>query len=858
MKKSLAILLLAPTPYREPLLQRLADSEEYEILVLYCHAKHKSLDWKLAKHPYPAVYLKNYAPRSWQEHMLVEAINPGVLPALSRFRPDALILNGYSFMTAHMAMLWATLTRTPYLLWGDSNILGEEGKSTRLLWVKRVVLGRVIEKAARVLAIGTVNREYWRSYGATPDQMTHAPIVVDNQFFAAGAERYRPDRERLRREAGWPERFLLLYVGRLAVEKRVDILIEAMRILSLRRPDIGLIVIGGGEQQGPLEKLAQGVSRVHFEGFRDQPELPKYYAMADMFVLPSERDAWGLAVNEAMASGLPVIATRKVGAGRDLIVERTSGYVVPENDPRALASAIDGACQSAEQLRAMGERAQQLVAKWNYDTTVAGIHQAVSLCLGANERLARAGEEHGSSDKAGGGITVASQIRARLYERRIAELRTSYAVPLSEVDRLSAQLVLWNAEWRRILASVPYYQQLKRDLNLPEQFASWREFTAGMPVLTRTTVQQNTKAMTSTERAPQSVRITGGSTAEPIHTPAWRSEDDSIRYNAWLGRSWYGVSPSSPLFMLWGHSHLFARGIKGWLNARLRKVFDRVLGYDRFSAYDLQPGALRRAAEELIRFRPEYVIGYSVALDLFARANRDRREALRNLGLKVIVGAAESFPASDSADLLRDLFGCPVSMEYGAVETGVMAHMQPEGGYRVFWRSYLLEGEKDENAPEGLSVRVTSLYPRSFPLVRYDIGDRILGVDPSSDRLIGVDVFDRVLGRCNAYTVLQDGSVVHSEMFTHALKDCPSVRAYQVIQDGFDIRLHYVAGEDLSQEWTSRICSRLAGVHPSLARIEISRVERLEQTVAGKTPMIIRRNVWNANPVCSSSNGAHG
>ena len=144
---------------------------------------------------------------------------------------------------------------------------------------------------------------------------------------------------------------------------------------------------------------------------------------------------------------------------------------------------------------------------------------------------------------------------------------------------------------------------------------------------------------------------------------------------------------------------------------------------------------MRRAAEELLRFRPAYVLGYSVALDLFAAANRDRREQLRASGVRLVVGTAEAFPTRESANRLRDLFGCDVAMEYGAVETGLLAHTHPEGGYRAFWRSYLLEVAGGEHPGRLL---VTSLYPRCLPLVRYEIGDEIycwrVKYDTSSSR----------------------------------------------------------------------------------------------------------------------------
>jgi glycosyltransferase involved in cell wall biosynthesis len=208
-----------------------------------------------------------------------------------------------------------------------------------------------------------------------------ARYAVDNQFFEIQADYHRVARQTLRDENGWRQRYLLLYVGRLAGEKRVDVLIEALRGLSTRRSDIGLVIVGDGREREPLGRLAQGMPNVYFAGFQDQPALPKYYGAADLFVLPSVHEPWGLVVNEAMASGLPVIATRKVGAAHDLIIEGENGYLIPENDPAALAAAIDRACESSAHLLRLGQKARQTVQSWDFDSTLAGFHDALSKCL---------------------------------------------------------------------------------------------------------------------------------------------------------------------------------------------------------------------------------------------------------------------------------------------------------------------------------------------------------------------------------------------------------------------------------------------------------------------------------------------
>ncbi len=437
-------------------------------------------------------------------------------------------------------------------------------------------------------------------------------------------------------------------------------------------------------------------------------------------------------------------------------------------------------------------------------------------------------------------MTLLPQLRARLYAQSLSQRAQAYVAPLGEKERMSAQLDLWNIEWQRLLASVPYYQRLRGELNLPDRFNCWEAFIDRVPVMTRASVQKNAEEMTSTEKAPDFWRMTGGSTAQPIQIPAWNEEEVYTKYDMWLGRSWYGVSPDSRLFLLWGHSHLLGTGITGWIKGRRRKLFDWLMGYCRFSAYDVRPEALRRAAGELVNFKPHYVIGYSVALDLFARANADLRDKLRSVGVKVVVGTVESFPASESAAMLEDLFGCPVAMEYGAVETGVMAHTHPEGGYRLFWKSYFVEAERDDAAPEGLTVLVTSLYPRCFPLVRYDLGDQIQTSDPKSGRAMGIAAFERVLGRCNAYAVLQGGVMVHSEAFSHAVRACPGITSYQVVQRGPNVQLHYTSGQCLSEQALAPVRVRLEKLHPALAAVEMRKVDGLRQTIAGKTPMVIR------------------
>jgi glycosyltransferase involved in cell wall biosynthesis len=230
------------------------------------------------------------------------------------------------------------------------------------------------------LSIGKLNHQFWAAFGADTKRIFFVPLGVDTDYFREKVDLWRARRAEIRAENGWTQDYVLLYVGRLVRQKRVDVLIEAMQKLELARKDIGLLIVGDGVEYEPLADQASSLQNVHFLGFRDLPDLPQYYAIADAFVLPSEIEPWGIVVAEALACGLPVIATRKVGAAWDLVQDGKNGYVVPENDAAALAVAIDRACQSNS--FALGDRESQgAVANWGMDSYVRGIHAALDYCL---------------------------------------------------------------------------------------------------------------------------------------------------------------------------------------------------------------------------------------------------------------------------------------------------------------------------------------------------------------------------------------------------------------------------------------------------------------------------------------------
>lgn len=421
-----------------------------------------------------------------------------------------------------------------------------------------------------------------------------------------------------------------------------------------------------------------------------------------------------------------------------------------------------------------------------------------------------------------------SNARLNALDRRF---RTSTPVEVADY-----QLERVNAEWDKAVRRIPYYAALAEERRLPRRFGSLQEFIDAVPPLTRDVLQRPDVRYWHAHPRPNRRRTTGGTTATPVQMPTWRREFQYTALDPWLARRWWGITPRDRLFLYWGHAHLLGSGWRGRLNAWLRGAKDRVQNYVRHSAYDMSEQALRDGLAHLAQARPGFVIGYSRYLDELARRAAHWR-APGSLDLKAVIAAAEALPALDSRTRIQDLFEAPLAMEYGAVETGLMAHSHPEGGYRVFWHSYLLEC-RGTGAQE---VFATSLFPRCTPLFRYRLGDRFeLGGYAATTAGCSVLAFAQVLGRSNAPVVLPSGRTLHSESVSHIVRDQPKVLAYQFACAPDRVTLRLKLKAPLTDAEVALVRHVAKGIDRELAEsLRIVPVSQLERTVAGKTPMVV-------------------
>ena len=258
---------------------------------------------------------------------------------LARHRPDAIIFCAWDTPAAFYTAWHAKRTHTPFVLWSGSTA----AEGTLLRTLTRPLVRDLVRRADAFLAYGSRARDYLVSLGADPGSTHLTYNTVETAEFARRSRISSDDREILRARLAITTERVLLYCGNLLELKGVGDLLSAFARYAKEDPGTTLLLAGSGREESRYRRFVQAEGlegRVIFPGFVPRDELPHFYAIADLLVLPSRSEIWGLVINEALACGLPVIATDVCGATADLLQDGVNGYIVPARNPEALCEAI--------------------------------------------------------------------------------------------------------------------------------------------------------------------------------------------------------------------------------------------------------------------------------------------------------------------------------------------------------------------------------------------------------------------------------------------------------------------------------------------------------------------------------------
>jgi glycosyltransferase involved in cell wall biosynthesis len=389
----LAVLNSHPIQYFAPLYRRLAQQPEIDLTVYYCSRQgaegyydsgfRRTVRWDV---PLLEGYNYKFLPNMrGNDHVdgFASLINPGIVREIRKERYDALWIHGYAYLTDFLALAAARLSATPVFYHSESSRV-YDSRVRRPLHVRAIKPGflrLLFRQCSAFLAIGTLNREFYLSYGVGPERIYKVPYSVDNQYFASKVDSFLSERQTLRSAMGIsPDAVVFLFAAKMSPNKSPLELLQAYgRLRDL--PNKALVMVGEGELRAQTEAYAarNNLNDVQHVGFVNQSDLPRYYAISDVFVRPDglAKGDWGLSVNEAMASGLAIIATDSIGATRDLVKDGENGVVVSFGDLEELAAAMRRLVADPSGCRRMGERSREIIAGWGYDQCVAGVLEAL-------------------------------------------------------------------------------------------------------------------------------------------------------------------------------------------------------------------------------------------------------------------------------------------------------------------------------------------------------------------------------------------------------------------------------------------------------------------------------------------------
>jgi glycosyltransferase involved in cell wall biosynthesis len=403
MCSRIAFVVSHPIQYLVPLYRRLANRDDVEVKVFFTwHAGRHAVDdpgfgqpveWDIPlTEGYAFEQVPNIASDPGTQKFL-GLRNPTLLDCVMSWRPDVVHINGWAWLS-HLQLLHALRRRgVPTLFFGDSHLLDGKTHGPRW-WIKSAALRKIYSWPTACLFAGSANRAYFEAFGVPTERLYRCPHSIDVSRFAEPSAPREEEAARWRSELGIaPERKVLLYAGKFEPKKRP---VELMRsVARLPDPSLLLVMVGAGALQPEIDAIAAGEpARFRVLPFQNQSRMPAVYRLGDIFVLPSGYgESWGLAVNEALACGRPVIVSDRVGCAAD-VVDPSCGWIFPWNDWTKFGGVVETMFGDPKKLADMRRAADERARAFDVGFTESALVSAVDGILqqaGRARLIAQAG-----------------------------------------------------------------------------------------------------------------------------------------------------------------------------------------------------------------------------------------------------------------------------------------------------------------------------------------------------------------------------------------------------------------------------------------------------------------------------------
>ncbi|SEP29399.1 glycosyltransferase family 4 protein [Mucilaginibacter sp. OK283] len=365
----LAIITTHPIQYYAPVFKLLADKIDVKVFYTWGNEAQekfdpgfgKTISWDIPLlDGYCYEWIKNTSTQPGS-HNFKGIVNPGLINQIKSWQADAVLVYGWAY-DSHLKVIRHFKNKIPVYFRGDSTLLDVKPGAKQLL--RTIFLRWIYGHVDHAFYVGSNNDAYFKKYGLKDKQLTFAPHAIDNDRFAAekGEEAFK-----IRSNLGIkPGDILILFAGKFEEKKSPDLLLNAF--LTLDVPNTHLLFVGNGILEETLKTNACRNSNVHFLSFQNQLAMPATYQACNLFCLPSQGpgETWGLAVNEAMAAGKPVLVSNKCGCATDLVNPGVTGEIFEAGNASSLKKKLHSLIGEKNGLTILGSNAEAKIAGWTF------------------------------------------------------------------------------------------------------------------------------------------------------------------------------------------------------------------------------------------------------------------------------------------------------------------------------------------------------------------------------------------------------------------------------------------------------------------------------------------------------------
>lgn len=373
MKQTKVVILTEIiSPYRIPPFNYLSKEVDIDLEIFFLAETESRRNWDVPKDKIEFSYRVLHGLQIGKAYQQAPVfLNPGVIYQLWLQKPDVIICGGWHHYTYWLALAYARITKTRFLIWSESTLKDERASSQ----IKDKLKRWIVNQASGYIVPGKAQKDYLTYFGASQEKIWIACNAVDT-IFTLSAE------SKSEQQQVWKQKLnlggcVILFVGRLIDEKGIPELLQAFTLLS--QDNVTLAIVGSGASLEKYQNYCQQkkLENIIFTGFKSEDELVKYYAAADIFVFPTRSDPWGLVLNEAMAAGLPIVCSTAAGAADDLIKQEINGLIVPSCDVTSLAKALQRLIIDENLRKQMGIQSRVIINDYTPETMAQGFKEAI-------------------------------------------------------------------------------------------------------------------------------------------------------------------------------------------------------------------------------------------------------------------------------------------------------------------------------------------------------------------------------------------------------------------------------------------------------------------------------------------------